>query len=51
MLVNLSAYMSQGVGRLRHYHETLENTPDYVSGFMQFILDNSFVLSIRGQAD
>jgi len=22
MLVNLSAYVSQGVGRLRHHHET-----------------------------
>jgi len=32
MLVNLSAYVSQGVGRLRHHHETFQNTSDYVAG-------------------
>ena len=32
MLVNLSAYVLQGVGRLCHYYETFWNTPDYVAG-------------------
>jgi len=31
MLVNLSAYVSQVVGRLRHHHETFWTTPDYVA--------------------
>jgi len=31
LLVNLSTYVSQGLGRLRHHHETFWNTPDYVA--------------------
>jgi len=32
MLVNLSTYVSQGVGRWCHHHETFWSILDYVAG-------------------